>query len=388
MSKKNLIFLSLLLALALLVGCAGGGQQAPQENNQQAQDGQKAASDLKVGIVLSSGGKGDKSFNDSALRGLDRAKEEGLIADYKYIEPKEVAAAEKGLRFLAQQGYDLVIGVGFMQKDAVDTVSKEFADTKFAIIDDVVDNPNVASLTFKEHEGSFLAGALAALLTTHEEIEGINAKEIVGFLGGMDVPLIHKFELGYTSGVDYINETEGTDVKVRVNYTGSDPSAFNDPAKGKEISLAQYNAGADIIYHAAGGTGIGLFEAAAQTGSYAIGVDSDQDWNQPGYILTSVQKRVDNAVFATVTAIKEGNFEAGLKEYGLEEKGVALTPLTEAGVTVKAAQEAGDITTEDVAKIEALKAKIPVDVKEKIEDIKEKIIAGEIDVPNYYDQTQ
>jgi len=386
MSKRNLIFLSLILALTLLVGCAGGGEQPPQDTSQE--DGQKTASDLKIGIVLSSGGKGDKSFNDSALRGLDRAKEEGLIAEYKYIEPKQVAAAEKGLRFLAEQNYDLVIGVGFMQKDAVDKVSKEFADTKFAIIDDVVDNPNVASLTFKEHEGSFLAGALAALLTTHEEIEGINSEEVVGFLGGMDVPLIHKFELGYTSGVDYINETEGTNVKVKINYTGSDPSAFNDPAKGKEISLAQYNAGADIIYHAAGGTGIGLFEAAAQTGHYAIGVDSDQDWNQPGYILTSVLKRVDNAVFATVTAIKEGNFEAGLKEYGLEEQGVALTPLTEAGVTVKAAQKAGDITAEDVAKIEELKAKIPADVKEKIEDIKEKIIAGEIDVPNYYDQAE
>ncbi|PRX33575.1 basic membrane protein A [Orenia metallireducens] len=386
MSKRNLIFLSLILALTLLVGCAGGGEQPPQDTPQE--DGQKAASDLKVGIVLSSGGKGDKSFNDSSLRGLDRAKEEGLIAEYKYIEPKEVAAAEKGLRFLAQQGYDLVIGVGFMQKDAVDTVSKEFADTKFAIIDDVVDNPNVASLTFKEHEGSFLAGALAALLTTHEEIEGINAEEVVGFLGGMDSPLIHKFELGYTSGVDYINETEGTDVKVKINYTGSDPSAFNDPAKGKEIALAQYNAGADIIYHASGGTGIGLFEAAAQTGNYAIGVDSDQDWNQPGYILTSVLKKVDNAVFATVKAVKEGNFEAGLKEYGLEEKGVALTPLTEAGVTVKAAQEAGDITAEDVAKIEGLKAKIPAEIKDKIEDIKSKIIAGEIEVPNYLEQAQ
>ncbi|WP_018250193.1 BMP family lipoprotein [Orenia marismortui] len=387
MSKRNLIIVSLLLALSLLVGCAGGGQQDAQKKDTNQPAG-KEDSQLRVGIVLSSGGKGDKSFNDSSLRGLDRAKEEGIIADYKYIEPKQVAAAEKGLRFLAQNNYDLVIGVGFMQKDAVDKVSKEFPDTKFAIIDDVVDNDNVVSLTFKEHEGSFLAGALAALLTTHEEVEGINKEQLVGFIGGMDSPLIHKFELGYTSGVDYINQTEGTNVEARIAYTGSDPSAFNNPARGKEIALAQYNAGADIIYHAAGGTGIGLFKAAATTGHYAIGVDSDQDWNEPGYILTSMLKKVDNAVYSTVKALKEGNFETGLKDYGLEEKGVALTPLSEVGVTAKAAEKSGDITADDVAKIKALKDKIPADIKDKIEAIKEKIISGEIEVPNYLTQNK
>ncbi len=385
MPKKYLISVSLLLVLALLVvGCAGGGEdQAKKEEKTEVKE-----STLKVGIVLSSGGKGDKSFNDSALRGLDRAKEDGIIADYKYIEPKQVAAAEKGLRFLAENGYGLVIGVGFMQQDAVTKVSKEFPETEFAIVDSVVKNDNVASLTFKEHQGSFLTGALAALMTTHDEIDGINGEEIVGFLGGMDVPLIHKFELGYTSGVDYINRTEGTDVKVKVTYTGSSPAAFNNPAKGKEIALAQYDAGADIIYHAAGGTGGGLFKAAKKTGHYAIGVDSDQDWIEPGHILTSMQKKVDNAVYATAKAVKEDEFTSGIKDYGLEKSGVALSPLSEVSVTVNKAKELGDITADDVDKIKALKDTIPADIKDKIEDIKEKIISGEIEVPNYLEENK
>ncbi len=384
MSKRSLVVLSLLLALTLLAGCAGGGNEeaAPQEESLEQ------ASDVKVGIVLSSGGKGDKSFNDSALRGLERAQEEGIISEFKYIEPKQVSAAEKGLRFLAENDYNLVIGVGFMQKDAVDKVSQEFPDTKFAIVDDVVDQPNVASLTFKEHEGSFLVGALSALLTTHDEIEGINEEQVVGFLGGMDSPLIHKFELGYTSGVDYINETEGTNVGVKITYTSSDPSGFNNPARGKEIALAQIGAGADVIYHAAGGTGIGLFKAVAKNGHYAIGVDADQDWNEPGHVLTSMQKRVDNAVYTTVKSVDEDNFTAGLKDYGLGKNGVALTPLTGVGVTVEAAKAAGDITAEDVEAIKEAKAKIPQEIKEKIKDIKAKIIAGEIEVPNYLEQNK
>jgi len=368
-----------LLVGLLVAGCGGGNNQ----DQQGTQEDQKES--LKVGIVLSSGGKGDKSFNDSAIRGLERAKEDFDI-EYKYIEPKQVSAAEKGLRFLAQNGYDLVIGVGFMQQDAVDKVSKEFPDTKFALIDSVVERDNVVSLTFKEHQGSFLAGALSALLTTHDEVKGINEEKVVGFLGGMNMPLIHKFELGYTSGVDYINEQEGINVKVKVAYAGTSPDAFNNPAKGKEIALSQYNAGADIIYHASGGTGGGLFKAAAKQGKYAIGVDSDQDWVQPGFVLTSMLKRVDNAVYQTVKAVKNDNFESGVQEFGLKENGVGLTPLTGVGPTVKTAKELGDITAEDVQTIKEMKNRIPEEVKQKVKDIKEKIIAGEIKVPNYLEQ--
>ncbi|SJZ31561.1 BMP family lipoprotein [Selenihalanaerobacter shriftii] len=380
--KRSTALLVTILMLGIIVaGCAGGGNQTEEGvPNEQGEN-------FKVGIVLSSGGKGDKSFNDSAIRGLERAKKEFDI-EYKYIEPKEVSAAEKGLRFLAQNGYDLVIGVGFMQKDAVDKVSKEFKDTKFALIDDVVKRDNVASLTFKEHEGSFLAGALSALLTTHEEVKGINNEEVVGFLGGMNMPLIHKFELGYTSGVEYINKQEGTNVKVKIAYAGTSPSAFNNPAKGKEIALSQYDNGADIIYHASGGTGGGLFKAAAKTGNYAIGVDSDQDWVQPGFVLTSMLKQVDNAVYQTVKAVKNDNFQAGVQEFGLEEEGVGLTPLTGVGPTVKSAQKLGDITKEDVEDIKKMKNRIPEDIKERIMDIRKKIISGEIEVPNYLKQSQ
>lgn len=382
---KNKKFMSLALVLMLLASSLilVSGKSSAWWIFGNDKEEEKVEKGLKVGIVLSSGGKGDKSFNDSALRGLAKAKEDGLISEYKYIEPKQVSAAEKGLRFLAQNDYGLVIGVGFMQQDAVTKVSKEFADTKFAIVDSVVENDNVASLTFKEHQGSFLAGALAALMTTHDEIDGINGEELVGFLGGMDVPLIHKFELGYTSGVEYINETEGTDVEVKIAYTGSSPAAFNNPAKGKEIALAQYNAGADIIYHAAGGTGGGLFKAAATTGHYAMGVDSDQDWVEPGHILTSMLKQVDTAVYSTVEAVKNDSFEAGIKGYGLDKNGVGLTSLDKPGVAV---ENAADIDEATKAKIQEAKDKIPAEIKEKIAEIREKIISGEIEVPNYLAQ--
>ena len=384
MKRKSLFFVALLVVVALVAGCSGGGEEAVKEES--AQKAEKAE-DLKVGIVLSSGGKGDKSFNDSALRGLSRAKEEGVISDYKYLEPKQVSAVEKNLRFLAENDYDLVIGIGFMQKDAITKVSKEFGDTNFVIVDEVVNNDNVASITFKEHHGSFLAGAFAALMTNHAEIDGINEDQVVGFLGGMDMPLIHKFELGYTSGVEYINKTEGTNVKTKVAYAGSSPQAFNDPAKGKEIALAQYNAGADIIYHASGGTGGGLFNAAQKLGHYAIGVDSDQDYIAPGRILTSMQKRVDNAVYDVVKSLKNDNFTAGVKEYGLSKDGVIVS-LNGLAPMSQAALESGDITEEQANKIRKMKENIPTEVKDRIQEIREKITAGEIDVPNYLEQNQ
>jgi basic membrane protein A len=192
--------------------------------------------------------------------------------------------------------------------------------------------------------------------------------------------------LGYTSGVDYINEQKGTDIKVKIAYAGTSPDAFNNPAKGKEIALSQYDAGADVIYHASGGTGGGLFKAAAKTEHYAIGVDSDQDWVQPGYILTSMLKSVDNAVYQTVNRVKNDNFESGVKGFGLEEKGVGLTPLDGISPTIKSAKEMGDISAEDVETIKEMKNKIPEEVKQEIKDIKAKIISGEIEVPNYLKQ--
>ncbi|WP_027340785.1 BMP family lipoprotein [Halonatronum saccharophilum] len=373
MKKTILMLLVLLMLTSLLVGCGGEEEVTTEEG-------------LKVGIVLSSGGKGDMSFNDSALRGLERAKEDGLIADFQYMEPRETAEAERNLRFLASNNFDLVIGVGFMQEDDIALVSSEFPETKFAIIDAVVENDNVASLVFAEHEGSFLAGAFAALMTTRNELDGIKEDTVVGFLGGMDMPLIRKFELGYTSGVDYINEVKGTDVSYRVAYAGSSPAAFNDPATGQEIALSQYDAGADIIYHASGGTGGGLFRAAQSRGLYAIGVDSDQDWVASGNVLTSMQKRVDNSVYDTVLAITEDRFEAGIQVYGLESAGVALSPLDRVGVTVEEAYEMGNISEEDLARVKDMKEMIPQDIIDEIEEIREKIISGDIVVPDYMSQ--
>ena len=378
MRRRSVLMLTVFLVAILVAGCSGG-QQATNEETAQSEEG------LKVGIVLSSGGKGDKSFNDSALRGLRRAQNDGLISNYKYLEPKEVSVVEKNLRFLAENNYDLVIGVGFMQKDAITKVSKEFPETNFAIVDEVVENDNVVSITFKEHHGSFLAGAFAALMTNRQDIAGINEEEVVGFLGGMDMPLIHKFELGYTSGVEYINETTGSNVEAKVTYAGSTPDAFNDPAQGKEIALSQYSSGADIIYHASGGTGGGLFQAAQKENHYAIGVDSDQDYIAPGSILTTMQKRVDNAVYDVVESLKKGNFTAGVKEYGLAKGGIKVS-LSGLGPMTKSALEAGDITEEEAEKIRKMKKMIPSDVKDRIKTIRDKIIAGEIDVPNYLAQ--
>lgn len=378
MRRKIFMAGALFLVLTLLIGCSG-------EKKEDTGEPMGKKKDLKVGIVLSSGGKGDKSFNDSALRGLARAQEKGLISEYKFLEPKRVSVIAKNLRFLAKNGYDLVIGVGFMQKDAVTKVSKEFPDVNFAIVDELVKNDNVASIIFKEHEGSFLVGAFAALMTTHEEIEGINKQQVVGFLGGMDIPLIHKFELGYTSGIEYINKNEGTNVKTKVAYAGSSPQAFNDPAKGKEIALAQFNAGADIIYHASGGTGGGLFNAAQKLGHYAIGVDSDQDYIAPGRVLTSMQKRVDNAVYDIVKKLKKDNFKGVARKYGLKKGGIKVS-LSGLGPMSKAALESGDISEKQAEKIRKMKQNIPKGIEEKIKNIKSKIISGEIKVPNYLKQ--
>lgn len=359
-SKKalGLLCVILLMSMMLLAGCG-------EEKQESAYDAEKEEKTIKVGIVLSVGGKGDKSFNDAAIAGLEKAKQE-LGIEYKDIEPKEMAQDEESLRFLAEQGMDLVIAVGFLMEKPLEKVAQEFPDVKFAIIDAVVDQPNVASLVFKEHEGSFLAGALAALLTK---------TDTVGFVGGMKIPLIEKFQAGYEHGVEYINEIEGKNVNVLAAYAGNTGQAFNDPAKGKELTLTHISQGADIIYHASGGTGQGVFEAAAEKGALAIGVDSNQNWMYPGTIVASMLKRVDVAVFETVKAVKEGTYQAKVQVFGVKDNGVGLTDLSEVTEIEKAGVENDP---EKIAAIQELKDGIPQEVKEKIAEIREKIISGEI----------
>ena len=311
--------------------------------------GTASAAPFRVGLVFDVGGRGDKSFNDSAFRGLEKAKKD-LGVEYEYIEPSEAADRENALRQLASGDFGLIIGVGFIVTDDVNRVAKAFPNKHFACIDYAVDPgkpmpPNVVALKFREQEGSFLAGVIAALTSkTHT----------VGFIGGMDVPLIHKFDAGYNAGVKWADAK----AKVLVSYAGVTPEAFKDPAKGKELALSQFGQGADILYHASGSTGLGVFEAAREKHGLAIGVDSDQQHEAPGFVLTSMVKNVDQAVFDAIKKAKDGKAPAGVLELGLKEKGV------------------------DYVYDDSNKALIPAAARAKAEEARKLIIAGKIKVPN------
>jgi basic membrane protein A len=316
----------------------------------------QAASDsgVNVGIVLDIGGLGDKSFNDGADRGAVRAERE-LGAHVRLIEPGEDADREAGLRLLAAEHMDLVTGVGFIFTDDVTQLAKEYPNVNFAVVDysvatdragnPIAPPPNVAALKFKEEEGSFLVGALAAM---------VGGSKKVGFVGGMDVPLIWKFEAGYRAGVKYVCP----DCTVIVQYAGVTPAAFRNPGKGKELALSQYQQGANVIYHASGATGLGVFEAARQAGKLAIGVDADQYDEAPGHVLTSMVKGIDVAVYDMVKRVRDHAFKGGIYTYGLAENGVGYVY------------------------DEHNRALIPDSVRAKLEQIKTDIIAGKIKVPS------
>lgn len=274
--------------------------------------GASAAKGVKAAMVTDVGGIGDESFNASAWRGLQRAQKE-LGAQVRYLESRTAADYVRNLTALARQGYDVVFAVGFLMEDALKQVAPRFPKVKFAIIDGIAPKlPNCLSITFNEQEGSFLAGALAGAMSR---------KNAVGFVGGMNVPLIKKFEYGYRAGVATMNPK----ARVLVGYSGN----WDDATKGREIALTQFNQGADIIYHAAGRCGIGVIRAAEQKGKgyYAIGVDSDQDHLAKGRVLTSMMKRVDSAVFDVVKRTSTGQFRSGAVVYGVKDGGVGLSPM-------------------------------------------------------------
>jgi len=296
---KKLFTLLALSALVLLTAC-GGSKEKEKDTK----------SGIKVGIVLSTGGLGDKSFNDSAYRGLEMAKKE-LGIDFKYVEPASPSQDEGFLREYAEAGFDLVIATGFLMKDAAVNVSKDFPNVKFAIIDEVIEAPNVSSLVFAEDEGSFLVGALAALMSKNNS---------VGFVGGMEIPLIQKFQRGYEMGAKYVNPN----IKLGSLYT-SGPNPFNDPVRGKENAISLIRQGADVVYHAAGGTGIGVIDAAREAGVYAIGVDSNQDDIAKGVVLTSMIKNVDVAVYNTIKDVVNNKFQNGVHVFGVAQDGVGTT---------------------------------------------------------------
>jgi len=298
--------------------------------------------------VFDIGGRGDKSFNDAAYAGLEQAQKE-LGIRFTTLETNEGSDREAQLRQLAAGDAKLVFGVGFLFTDDIRALAREFPDKKFACVDYTLTPgdtlpPNLVALKFREEEGSFLVGALAALLSKTGK---------VGFVGGMEIPLIRKFQAGFTAGVKAVDPN----AQVLVKYAGNTGAAFKDPTKGKELALAEYHAGADIIFHASGSTGLGVFEAARELGKLAIGVDSDQYDEAPGAILTSMVKRVDTAVFDTIRDLKDGQWSGGVRDFGLAEHGVSWVY------------------------DDRNQALIPDAVKAKVDSLEAAIVAGTLHVP-------
>ncbi len=270
---------------------------------------------LHVGLVFDIGGIGDKSFNDSAALGLQRARTT-LGVDAATLEPGDGDGRTQALRILASAGDKIVFGVGFIFTDDLLEVAGDYPNVRFAGIDFALRPgmqipPNILAIKFREEQGSFLAGALAAMISeTH----------VLGFVGGMDIPLIHKFSAGYRAGVMAVCPT----CRVRVLFAGLTPGAFKDPGRGHEMALALFADGADIVYHAAGATGLGAIHAAKESHKLAIGVDSDQQDEAPDTIITSVVKRVDAAVLDSIAEVQRGGAPTGVRYYGLKENGVEL----------------------------------------------------------------
>jgi basic membrane protein A and related proteins len=353
-----------MLALPL-VGVALVAAACSNDSSTSAAGGSTSSSascttDIKVGVAYDVGGLGDKSFNDAANTGLQKALSDGLICqeNVKTLEANATGSnRDANLQALAADGYDLIVGVGFAFSAGVNSIAPDYPDQNFAVIDgyatcgtacglDNDDLTNVADETFKEQEGSFLVGAAAAIKCQCDTI---------GFLGGQTGPLIQKFEAGYTAGAQYINPN----IKVLVEYIGDDVTAFNDAVKGEALSTKMYNDGADIIYHAAGASGAGLFNAAVKADKMAIGVDSDQyltaSAEQKPLILTSMIKRVDTAVYDAIKQVGDGDFKTGGNVYDLAAQGLDYS------------KSNTQLMTQDII--------------DQLEQLRQKIISGEITVP-------
>jgi basic membrane protein A len=304
---------------------------------------------VTVGLVFDVGGKNDKSFNEAAFRGIVRAKRE-LGISYEYLEPTEGSDRETALRSFASRGFDIVIGVGFIFSSDLERLARQFPDVKFVGVDyspspGVGTIENLVGLRFREHHGSFLVGAIAGSLTR---------TRTVGFVGGMRIPLIKKFEAGYRAGVAHVCPQ----CRVLDAYAGSEPKAFADPPLGQDLAAAQYARGADIIYHAAGKTGDGVFAAARQRHARAIGVDSDQHHIAPCCIITSMVKRVDLALLQVIAEVAANRWQPGIRELGLADDFIGIV-----------AEEKN-------------RHLLPIDVLTKVQKLREQILAGALEVPD------
>jgi basic membrane protein A len=333
--------LAILGALNILLVLSGLAVIAPA--------GARAGAGVRIGLVFDIGGKNDQSFNTAAWRGLERARAE-LGVQVEFIEPTEGSDRESAMRSLAARGVDLVIGVGFLFGPDLERLAALFPDVRFAGIDyspspGFTGLPNLAGLAFREHEGSFLVGAIAGL---------VSRTKIVGFVGGMKIPLIRKFEAGYEAGVRHVCPT----CRVLSAYAGTEPKAFADPALGQELGAAQYGQGADVIFTAAGKTGDGVFAAARQRKARAIGVDSDQYASAPCCIVTSMIKGVDVAVFDVIKSVVDKSFTGGVHELGLAEHGVRF-----------------------VADENNVPRLLPIEIVQRVKALGEDIVAGKIQVP-------
>ena len=304
------------------------------------------AADIKPAVIYDMGGKFDKSFNEGVYNGVKKFTDETGIEVMEFEVTNETQR-EQAMRRMAERGASIILGVGFAQADAIAKVAAEYPDRQFSIIDvGWLDAPNLRQYVFKEHEGSYLVGVAAALASDTGK---------VGFVGGMDITLIRKFACGYVGGVKAVNGS----ADVYQNMTGTTPSAWNDPAKGSELAKSQIDRGADVIYHAAGGTGLGVIQAAADAGKLAIGVDSNQNGLAPGSVLTSMLKRVDVAAYETFKDAMDGNFSSGVRSLGVAEGGV------------------------DWALDENNASLITADIKAAVEQARSDILSGKVTVHNY-----
>jgi basic membrane protein A len=303
------------------------------------------AADFQPAIIFDMGGKFDKSFNEAAFNGAERFKKETGIP-YAEFEVTQEAQREQAMQRMVRRDSSIVVVVGYAFSTPLEQLAKDNPNTKFTIVDSVSEQPNVQSIVFKEHEGSFLVGMTAAMASKTGK---------VGFVGGMDIPLIRNFQVGYEQGVKHVNPG----AQVLVNYTGTTPAAWNDPARGGELAIGQFGQGADVIYAAAGATGLGVLQAAADKGKLSVGVDSNQNHLHPGSVLTSMLKRVDVAVYTAFKTAQAGTWKPGAQSLGLKEDGV------------------GYALDDNNRKL------ITAEMETKLEEAKAAIIAGSLPVKDY-----
>lgn len=353
-NKSCALVITGLIQLLVTAGCSWlNSDRGPAGKDVSAETAKK----MTIGLVLDRGGKDDRSFNAAAWEGAQRAAKEFGI-EVKDVQAPDVAAFEPAIKRFAEKKFPLVISIGFLQADAVKKAAQSYPATHFAIVDAEVDLPNVASYMFAEHEGGFLMGTIAALATKSNK---------VGFIGGMEVPLIRRFLVGYEAGAKTVNPK----IEVVSHFVGTNQTAWADPAKAKELALAQINQGVDCIFQAAGASGTGVFDAVAETGDnpdrskkkpvYAIGVDSNQNWIKPGKVLTSMLKRVDLAVYNAIKQASQGRPDSGLKVFSLRDRGIDYA-----------------IDDNNREQIEPYHT--------QIEETRAKIVEGKIKVPDYYQQ--